>query len=63
MTSTNTSNYTNPLPIFVIAGTAGAHFFPLLGKAPFTIPQYLEHGFLDVTITNNGKTLSAKFLC
>ena len=60
--SKNTSNYTNPQgTIFVIAGTAGAHFFPLYGKAPYIITQYLEHGFFDAAIINNGKTLDAKF--
>jgi len=58
----NMSNYTNPQGrIYVIAGTAGAHFFPLYGKAPYVITQYLVHGFLDATITNSGRTLSAKF--
>jgi len=60
--NTDTSNYTNPQGrIYVIAGTAGAHFFQLYGKAPYVITQYLVHGFLDVTITNSGRTLSAKF--
>jgi Calcineurin-like phosphoesterase len=60
--NTNTSSYTNPQGrIFVIAGTAGAHFFPLYGKAPYIITQFLAHGFLDIAITNNGKTLSGKF--
>jgi len=60
--STNTSNYTDPQGrIYVIAGTAGAHFFPLYGKAPYVITQFLAHGFVDVSITNNGKTLSGRF--
>jgi len=59
---TNTSNYTNPQGrIYVVAGTAGGHFFPLYGKAPYVITQYLVHGFLDVNIVNSGRTLSAKF--
>ena len=62
ITSANTTNYTNPQGrIFVIAGTAGAHFFPLYGKAPYVVNQFLVHGFVDVSITNNGKTLSGKF--
>ena len=62
ITSTNTSNYTNPQGrIYIIAGTAGAHFFPLYGEAPYVVTQFLAHGFVDVTITNNGKTLSGKF--
>jgi hypothetical protein len=60
--STNTSNYTNPQGrIYIIAGTAGAHFFPLNGKAPYVITQFLAHGFVDVSITNNGKSLSGRF--
>jgi hypothetical protein len=62
ITNTNTSNYTNPQGrIYVIAGTAGAHFFPLYGRAPYVVTQYLAHGFVDVSVTNNGKTLSGKF--
>ncbi|MBV9176734.1 MAG: metallophosphoesterase, partial [Nitrososphaeraceae archaeon] len=58
----NTNNYTNPQGrIFVIAGPAGARFFPLYGKAPYVVTQFLAHGFLDVAITNNGKTLSGEF--
>ena len=60
--SINTSNYTNPQGrIYIIAGTAGAHLFPLYGKAPYVITQFLAHGFVDVSITNNGKTLGGKF--
>jgi len=39
----------------------GARFFPLYGKAPYVVTQFLAHGFLDVAITNNGKTLSGEF--
>jgi hypothetical protein len=42
-------------------GTAGARLFPLYGHAPYIATQYIGHGVLDVTITNNGKTLNAKF--
>jgi hypothetical protein len=57
-TNNNTSNYTNTQGrIFVIVGTAGARFFPLYGKAPYILTQFLAHGFLDVSIINNGKTL------
>jgi len=63
ITDTNTDNYTNPQGrIFVIVGTAGAHLFPLFGKAPYIATQYNGgHGFIDVTITDNGRTLNAKF--
>jgi hypothetical protein len=42
-------------------GTVGARLFPLYGHAPYITTQYIGHGVLDVTITNNGKTLNAKF--
>ena len=62
LTDTNTTNYTNPQGrIYIITGTAGAHFFPLYGKAPYVITQFLAHGFVDVSITNNGQTLNGKF--
>jgi len=62
ITNKNTNNYTDPQGrIFVISGTAGAHFFPLYGKAPYIMTQFLAHGFLDVSVMNNGKTLSGRF--
>jgi hypothetical protein len=60
--SANSHNYTNPQGrIFTIVGTAGARLFPLYGHAPYIATQYIGHGLLDVTMTNNGKTLNAKF--
>jgi hypothetical protein len=60
--SANSNNYTNPQGrIFTIVGTAGARLFPLYGHAPYIATQYIGHGLLDVTMTNNGKTLNAKF--
>lgn len=56
------NNYTNPQGrIFIVVGTAGARLFPLYGHASYMATQYIGHGFLDVTITNDGKTVSAKF--
>lgn len=56
------NNYTNPQGrIFLTVGTAGARLFPLHGHASYVATQYIGHGFLDVTIRNSGKTLSAKF--
>jgi len=62
ITDTNIHNYTNPQGrIFAIVGTAGAHLFPLFAKAPYIASQYMGHGFLDVTITNNGRIFIANF--
>jgi predicted MPP superfamily phosphohydrolase len=62
ITDTNIHNYTNPQGrIFAIVGTAGAHLFPLFAKAPYIASQYIGHGFLDVTITNNGRIFIANF--
>jgi hypothetical protein len=62
ITDNSHNNYTNPQGrIFIIVGTAGARLFPLYGLAPYIATQYIGHGFLDVTIRNNGKTLSAVF--
>jgi hypothetical protein len=61
-TNTNIYKYTNLHGvIFVVVGTAGARLFPLYGHAPYIATQYIGHGFLDVIITNNGRTLNAKF--
>jgi hypothetical protein len=50
----NSHNYTNPQGrIFTIVWTAGAPSCPT---------QYMGHGFLDVTMTNNRKT-QRKILC
>jgi hypothetical protein len=59
----NSHNYTSPQGrIFTIVGTAGARLFPLYGHSPYIATQYIGHGFLDVTMTNNGKT-QRKILC
>jgi Calcineurin-like phosphoesterase len=63
ITDTNTNIYTNPQgTIFTIVGTAGAHLFPLFGKTSYIATQYnAGHGFLDISVINNGETLNAKF--
>jgi hypothetical protein len=56
------NNYTNPQGrIFTVVGTAGARLFTLNGHAPYIATQYIGHGFLDITMINNGEAVSAKF--
>jgi Calcineurin-like phosphoesterase len=62
ITDGHTNNYFNPDgQIFVTIGTAGGnnHFF--LGKAPFTVYHYSEHGFLNIDVIDNGQTFNATF--
>ena len=62
ITDTDTHNYTNPQGrIFVIVGTAGAHFFKLLGQAHYIATQFTGiHGFLNIDV-KGATTLNAKF--
>jgi predicted phosphodiesterase len=77
ITDHNKYEYDDPKgQIFVIAGTAGAELSDVIGnpctgdnqnhddstKYPYMICGYKGFGFLNVDITNNGRTLSAKFL-
>ena len=47
--------------IFAIVGTGGAELHVLEDKAYFTGNQLEEHGFLELKITNNGKSLVGQF--
>jgi hypothetical protein len=61
----NTTSYDNPRgQIFVIVGTGGQSLYPLLEKTktPYIASEYDKYyGFLNVDITNQSRTLTAKF--
>ena len=61
ITDAGIHNYTNPQGrIFVIVGTAGAHFFKLLGQTHYMATQFTDiHGFLNIDVKET--TLNAKF--
>ena len=49
-------------PIFVIAGTGGRTLHSLYDQAYFTAQQLEDHGFLELQIKNNGKSLVGEFV-
>ncbi len=48
-------------PIFITIGTAGEEFHPLYNQGPFIVQQLLKHGFLHVSISENGSKLIVSF--
>ena len=48
--------------VFLTVGTGGKESYKLLSKAPFVVTQFLDHGFLNVDIVDNGKKLTGKFI-
>jgi hypothetical protein len=48
-------------PIFITVGTAGKSIHGFSGKAPYVESQYKGFGFLDVQLTDNGKTMKGAF--
>ena len=62
ITNTNRRNYADPMgQIYVTVGTGGAALHDLNGKAPFVAAQYKGFGFLDISITSNGRNLTGIF--
>lgn len=63
ITSKSTSKYNDPTgEIFVVIGIGGINFHGLTGKSSFVANQHaIRFGSLSITISNNGKTLDAKF--
>jgi hypothetical protein len=56
------NNYNNPAgEIYVIAGTAGRSLYNLNGKASFNVNQFQGYGFLNLEMSDDGKTMTAKF--
>ena len=48
--------------VFLTVETGGKESYKLLSKAPFVVTQFLDHGFLNVDIVDNGKKLTGKFI-
>jgi calcineurin-like phosphoesterase family protein len=62
ITDRNNSVYVNPNgTIFMIAGTAGADQYKLLGKAPYIATQFQKYGFVNIDVADNGTRLIGKF--
>jgi hypothetical protein len=62
VTDSNSSTYENPEgKMYVTVGTGGAHLHDLDGKAMYVSNQYMGHGFLDISLTHNGRNLTGVF--
>ncbi len=59
----NYENYDNIKKgqVFFTVGTGGADLYNVTGQAPFVARQFVQHGFLNVDVTNNGSKLTATF--
>ena len=61
-TSSEKNNYNNPAgEIYVVAGTAGRSLYNLNGKASFNVNQFQGYGFLNLEMSDDGKTMTGKF--
>ena len=47
--------------VYVTIGTGGAKLYDLSGKAPYIATQHNGFGFLDISLTNNGRNLTGIF--
>ncbi len=62
VTDSDRRNYKDPIgQIYVTVGTGGAALHDLIGKAPYIAAQYKGFGFLDISITSNGRNLTGTF--
>ncbi len=58
----NSNYYRDPSgQIYVTVGTGGAQLHRINGDAPYVAAQYTGFGFLDISLINNGKTLTGIF--
>ncbi len=61
--SSSQKNYYNDPAgeIYAIVGTAGRSLYNLNGKASFNVNQFEEYGFLNLEMSDDGKTITGKF--
>ncbi|MDQ5869509.1 MAG: purple acid phosphatase [Thermoproteota archaeon] len=58
----NSNTYENPAgQMYVTVGTGGAQLHGLDGKALYVSNQYMGHGFLEISLTHNGRNLTGTF--
>jgi predicted phosphodiesterase len=48
-------------PVFITAGTAGQDLHELTVRNAYVVEQFERHGFLEVSISDNGTNLTGKF--
>jgi hypothetical protein len=62
VTDNDTKSYIDPTgQVYVTVGTGGSALHDLSGKARYMAVQYLAFGFLDISITSNGRNLTGRF--
>ena len=59
----NEGEYTNPDgTIFAVIDTAGADLHNFTGQAPYVVKQFQRFDFLDVNITESGRTMKIEMV-
>jgi predicted phosphodiesterase len=62
VTDNEIKSYKDPAgQVYVTVGTGGSALHDLSGKARYMAVQYLAFGFLDISITSNGRNLTGTF--
>jgi 3',5'-cyclic AMP phosphodiesterase CpdA len=62
ITSKNSSIYHRPTgEVYTVTGTAGKSLYSFLAKQNYVVTQFLDHGYLDVALINNGTQLDCRF--
>jgi predicted MPP superfamily phosphohydrolase len=62
VTDNDIKSYKDPAgQVYVTVGTGGSALHDLSGKARYMAVQYLAFGFLDISITSNGRNLTGTF--
>ena len=62
VTDNDIESYKDPAgQVYVTVGTGGSVLHDLSGKARYMAVQYLAFGFLDISITSNGRNLTGTF--
>lgn len=62
ITSKNNTLYQSPLgEIYTVTGTAGKSLYSFLGRQYYIATQFLDHGYLDIALIDNGTKLDSNF--
>lgn len=62
VTDNNAKNYEDPAgQVYVTIGTGGSVLHKFNGKASYVAARYMGLGFLDISITSNGRNLTGSF--
>jgi hypothetical protein len=62
VTDPNSNSYENPAgQTYVTVGTGGAELHGFDGMADYVSNQYMGHGFLEISLTHNGRNLTGIF--